>query len=74
MSDIHGTCYCGEIELSLPKDLPIAICRKSHVYLLYGYPSSWSRLYRLPKDQWFRVSPSHTSHTFSKIADICGGG
>jgi hypothetical protein len=32
MSDIHGSCLCGEVELSLPKDLPVAICRESQVY------------------------------------------
>lgn len=34
MSDIHGSCLCGEVELSLPKDLPVAICRRFPVYSL----------------------------------------
>lgn len=28
MSDIHGACLCGDIEISVPKDLQVVLCRK----------------------------------------------
>lgn len=29
MSDIQGSCLCGDVTITLPKDLPVGICRES---------------------------------------------
>jgi hypothetical protein len=56
MSDIHGSCLCGDIEISVPKDLQVVLCRKytdplgrQDMLLMY-------RLYLMPKDKRWCVS------------------